>query len=106
MIDLADGADERWAEMHETMVVPARAAAGLAPETVHWIMMNPEYDLMVVSEVPRGMSSFDTHANPERAAFVAQLVQIAGGEDELEALGEELDGLIEDTMVFHSHTHP
>ena len=41
MIDLADGADERWAEMHETIIAPAREAAGLAPVTVHWVAMNP-----------------------------------------------------------------
>ncbi len=106
MIDLADGADDRWAELHSTMIAPARAAAGLPAETVHWVMMNPDYDLMIVMEMPRGMSAFDTHANAEREAFFAQLTQMAGGEAAMEAMGEEYSGLIENETVLYTHTHP
>lgn len=106
LIDLADDADERWLELYDTMIAPARAAAGLSPETIHWVMMNPDYDLMVVMEMPRGLSAFDTHANPEREAFVAQLTQIAGGEEQLETMGEEWDTLTKSEVTFYTHTHP
>ncbi len=106
MIDLADGADNRWAELQETMFAPARAAAGLAPVTVHWVMMNPDYDLMLVMELPRGMSTFDTHANAERESFFAELARMAGSDEAMEALGAEYDELIEDELVLFTHTHP
>ncbi|MWV27838.1 hypothetical protein [Aurantiacibacter rhizosphaerae] len=106
MVDLADGADERWNEIYTTMVVPAREAAGLSPETVHWVMMNPDYDLIIVSEMPRGLAAFDTHANAERDAFYAQMQTIAGGEAQLKALGEEINGLIEKRTELYTHTHP
>ncbi len=106
MIKLADGAEERWDEMRNTYMVPARERAGLAATQVHWVMMNPDYDLILVDEMPRGMSSFDTHANPERAAMLAAMAEIAGGEEALEAIGDEYDELVENETTFYTHVHP
>ena len=106
MLDLADGKDARWNEMFETYAKPARAAAGLAPETVHWLMMNPDYDIMIVSEVPRGMATFDSHANPERERFMGEIQNIAGGEAAMATLMEEYGSLIEKETVMWTHTHP
>lgn len=106
MLKLADGADNRWAEIRSEYVEPAREAAGLSPQTVHWVMLNEDYDIIIVSEMPRGMASFDSHANPERAAFWEAMTEIAGGEEALEALGDEWDTLVESSTTVYTHTHP
>ena len=56
--------------------------------------------------MPRGMSTFDTHANPERAAMFAALAEMVGGEEGLEALGDEYGALIESETTFYTHVHP
>lgn len=106
MLKLADGADNRWAEIRSEYVDPAREAAGLSPQTVHWVMLNEDYDIIIVSEMPRGMASFDAHANPERAAFWEAMTEAVGGEEALEALGDEWDTLVESSTTIYTHTHP
>lgn len=106
MIDLADGADDRWAELHETYVVAAREAAGLAPEVVHWVMINPDYDLIIVRPMPGGMASFDSHANPYRDAFRAEMMNLMGSEENMQAIIEEWDTLVESSTTVFTHTHP
>ncbi|WP_340586133.1 hypothetical protein [Erythrobacter alti] len=106
VIDLEDGADDRWFEIHETYVAPARAATGQSAETVHWVMTNPDVDLIVVSEMHGGMAAFDSHANPHRDAFFAAVRERAGSDDAMEALGEEIDGLVKSATTYFTHTHP
>lgn len=106
MIKFADGADDRWTEIMEDYVNPANAAAGQSPDVVHWIMANPAYDVIVVSEMEAGMASFDAHYNPHRAAFFAAMTEIVGGAAAMEALGEEMDGLVESQVTYFTHTHP
>ncbi len=106
MLKLADGADERWLEIRDEYVTPAQEAAGMTPDVVHWVMMNPDYDLIVVSEMPEGLASFDSHANPTREAMFAAMAQMLGGEQQLEALGEEWDTLVESQTTLYTHTHP
>jgi len=99
-----DGAD-KWAELNDKYWAPAAEKAGLPPQTVHW-MIDGEYDLMVVREIPRGMASFDTHASPERKAWHDAYVEIVGGEEAVEKLEAENEGLVKDSKRFFSHTHP
>lgn len=106
MIAFADGGEDRWAEIFETYVVPAHEAAGQTPPVVHWIMMGSEHDVMVLNYRPMGMAAFDTHANPGREAFMAALMGIVGGEEELAALGAEYGTLIESETSLWTHTHP
>ena len=107
MFKFADGADEeRWLEVMNTYVNPAREASGAAPETIHWIMMNPDYDIITVSEMPGGMAAFDSHAPAGRMAFVEVLTEMVGGETQLEAMRVEMDGMIEKSTTLYTHTHP
>lgn len=100
----AGGAD-KWAEMNDKYWAPANAKAGLPAQTVHW-MIDGEYDLMVVREIPRGMAAFDTHTSPERKAWYAAYVEIAGGEEAAKKLDAENQGLVKASKRFFSHTHP
>lgn len=106
LIKLAPGADERWTEIMETYVMPASEAAGQPLPTVHWVMANNDYDLILVTERMEGMAGFDTHANPHRDAFFAAMAQVAGGQEVVEALGEEYPGLVSKEVTYFTHTHP
>lgn len=99
-----DGAN-KWAELEEKYWAPAAEKAGLPAQTVHW-MMDGDYDLMVVREIPRGLASFDTHASPERKAWYDAYVEIVGGEEAVKKLEAENEGLVKDSKRFFSHTHP
>ena len=105
-IKLAEGAETRWLEMHEKYVVPARKAAGHAPEQVHFVMLNDDYNLIVVREMPDGMAAFDSHRPEARTAFRNEVTKIAGGPDNIQAVIDEWDGLEEKTKTVYTHTHP
>lgn len=99
-----DGAD-KWAELNDKYWAPAAKAAGLPVETVHW-MLDGDYDLMVVREIPRGMAAYDTHNSPERKAWREAYVKLVGGEDAVKKLEADNAGLVKDSKRFFSHTHP
>ncbi|MEL1250103.1 hypothetical protein [Aurantiacibacter gilvus] len=105
-LEFTDDADQnRWLELRG-MVDAARAQAGLPADTVHWVMLNEDWDILIVSEMPEGMAAFDTHGSPSRAAFIEALTELAGGEDGLEAMREEADAMIEERHTIYTHTHP
>lgn len=101
----APGKDGKWTEMQEKYFAPAAEAAGLPAATVHWLV-DGQWDLMVVREMPRGMSMLDTHASPERMAWRDAYWELAGGEEAAKKMEEEAGTLIESSMQFYSHTHP
>lgn len=105
MLKFANGADERWSEMQDKYYAPAAAAAGLPKTEVHWMMDGP-WDLMLVRKVPRGMTTFDAHASPERKAYEAAFEKIAGSADAAKKLNEENDKLVSNAVRYFSHTHP
>ncbi|GMN03434.1 hypothetical protein [Erythrobacter sp. MTPC3] len=104
-VRFADGKEETWAEMREKYWVPAAKAAGLPVPTVHW-MMDGEWDLMIVREMPRGLASLDAHNVPERTRWTEEYHKLVGGEDAAKALEEENGDLIEAQTRFLTHTHP
>jgi hypothetical protein len=69
-------------------------------------MMDGEWDLMVVREMPRGLASLDTHASEERARWTAEFMKLVGGEDAAKAMREENGELVQASKRFFSHTHP
>ena len=107
MLEFAEGADQnRWLEVIDTYINPAREAAGMSPQTVHWVMMNPDYDIIIVADEPDGMATFDSHAPVSRMAFVDALTELVGGEEQLGTLRDEMDAMIEDSTTLYTHTHP
>jgi hypothetical protein len=105
LVNLADGADDRWQEIMTEHTIPARQAAGLSPPTVHWLMAGP-WQLMIITEMPDGLAALDAHTSRAGAAFQAALRQQMGSEAAVDALNEELDRLVEDSQRTFSHTHP
>jgi hypothetical protein len=101
----ADGKEDAWTEMNEKYWTPASQAAGLPVPTVHWLM-DGEWDLMVVRELPRGLATLDAHNVPERARWYTEFVKLVGGEDAAKALREKNGRLIEASTRFFTHTHP
>ena len=105
MLKLAPNAGDRWSEMMDTYYAPAAEAAGLPKTEVHWLM-DGGWDIMLLRPMPRGMLSLDTHASPERDAWMKALANIAGGEDKAKALMAENDKLVTESVRYFSHTHP
>lgn len=104
-LKFAPGAADRWSEMESKYYIPAAKAAGLPDTQVHW-MMDGQWDIMMVRPMPRGMSTIDAHTGPERKAFEAAFVKIAGSEDAAKKLNQEADKLVSDSARFYTHTHP
>lgn len=102
---LAPGKEDTWTEMNEKYWEPAAKAAGLPAAQVHW-MMDGQWDLMIVQEIPRGMAAFDTHASPERKRFREEFLKLVGGEEAAKALREKNGELVQSSQRFFSHTHP
>ena len=105
LLKFAPGAADRGNEMMEKYYVPAAAAAGLPAPQVHW-MMDGEWDIMLVRPVMRGMAAYDAHTGPERKAYEAAFLKIAGSEDMAKKLNAENDKLIAGSARYFSHTHP
>ncbi len=106
MIDVKSGGMDRWQEIVMEHIVPAYAAAGLREPQLHWTMMDDEWDMIVITEVPGGMATFDTHAPAARRALFAALVEQEGSEEAVRALFDELDGLEEKSSSVMTHSHP
>lgn len=101
----APGKADKWTEMNDKYWTPAAKAAGLPVPTVHW-MMDGDWDLMIVREMPRGLASLDTHASPERDRFRQEFLKLVGGEEAAKAMREENGELVQASKRFFSHTHP
>lgn len=104
-IKLKPGADDRWTELSEKYYGPAQDAAKIKRPTIHWLVSG-NWDLMLVHEMPRGMSAMDKHGSPERTAMRQAMAKIAGSEDAAKKITDESDTLIADTSITFSHTHP
>ena len=73
-IDVADGGMERCQEIMMEHVIPAYEAEGLAPPQLHWTMMSDDWDMIVMTEVPGGMATFDSHMLASRVALRDALI--------------------------------
>ena len=70
MLKFADGADEeRWLEVMTNYVNPAREASGAAPQSIHWVMMNPDYDIITVADM-NATNASDTSCENELPDWV------------------------------------
>jgi len=105
-IDVKSGSAGRWEEIMMETVIPAYEAAGLPTPQLHWVMVNGDWDYMVVVEMPDGMAAFDSHNPPGRTALFASMVESLGSEEAVQELFSELNGLEEDSVTLYTHTHP
>lgn len=99
------GAMARWRELFETYTVPAQAASGIPPDEVHRFHSG-KWDVMIKTEMLEGMAGQDTYASPYRAAFMAKLIELAGSREAVQAIGEEIDSLIDERERYFTYTHP
>lgn len=106
MIDVSDDGMERWQEIMLDHVVPAYASAGLPVPQLHWTMMNDDYDMIVIVEIPGGMATFDSHNPPARTALWAAMVEQEGSAEAASALFDELDSLEDGSTSTITHSHP
>ena len=105
LVRFADDAGARWLELMNDHYIPARQAASLPAPTIHW-MMDGAWDLMVVNEMPNGLGALDSHNPPGVVAFREAMLAQAGSEEAVTALNTEMDGLVEASQRYYSHTHP
>lgn len=105
LLKVAPGKDDRFAELEETYGNPAREAAGMPQRQLHWAM-GGEYDFIIVTEMPDGLSVLDTHSNPKGEAFRAKIVELAGSEEAAKEVTAEYQGMIVESNTIYTHTHP
>lgn len=105
-IELNDGAGGRWEELIMEHLMPAFDDAGLDRPQLHWVMANNDWDYVIIQTLPRGMGTFDTHANPERRALWEAVVAREGSEEAARAMFDELDSLEANTTTLWTHSHP
>ena len=87
-------------------VIPAYEAAGLALPQLRWTMMSDDWDMIVMTEVPGGIATFDSHMPASRVALRDALIAKEGSVEAMEALFEELRGLEDDSTTLMTHSHP
>ena len=73
--------------------------------TVHWVM-DGGWDLMVVTELPGGLGTLDSHNPAGAVAFREAMLAQEGTEEAVTALNTEMDGLVADRQRYFTHTHP
>lgn len=105
LVNLKDDAGDGWETIMMEKVLPAYAAAGLPVPQLHWSVMS-DWEMVLISEVPGGMATFDTHNPAARAALNAALVDSLGSEEAVAAMYAELGGYVEDSDTIFTHTHP
>lgn len=106
MVDVKPGGMDRWQEIVMEHIVPAYEAAGLPAPQLHWTMLNDDWDMIILTPVPGGMATFDTHAPAARRALFAALVEQEGSEEAVRAMFDELESLEEKTSSIMTHSHP
>ncbi|MBX7540297.1 hypothetical protein [Qipengyuania sphaerica] len=104
-INFAPGGAEKWNEAMTTYVNPARAELGMPAQEVHWLMAG-DWEILIVTEMPRGMAMLDRHQAGQFANLEKNIVGRIGSEEKAKAMREEIDGMITSRMVTYSHTHP
>ncbi|WP_336986645.1 hypothetical protein [Altererythrobacter aquiaggeris] len=104
-LDLADGAQESWADLYENHYAKARKAAGLPEIQLHWVVTG-KWDIMMVIEMPGGMATMDSHSPATGMAMQKALIAQEGSEAAVTALGERANKMVVDGMSYYTHTHP
>jgi hypothetical protein len=104
-LKLAPDAESRWLEIQNDHFSPAREAAGLPQPAIHYLANGP-WDLMVVTRMPNGMAALDSHNPAASVAYQAALRQREGSQEAVDALGKEMDALVQNSDRFFTHTHP
>jgi hypothetical protein len=61
---------------------------------------------MVVTRMPNGMAALDSHNPPASVSYQAALRQREGSQEAVDALGKEMDALVQNSDRFFTHTHP
>jgi hypothetical protein len=106
LVDLKDGAGTGFEDLLMDRIIPAYEAAGLPAPQLHWAALNDDYDYVVITQVPGGMATFDSHAPAARTALNAALVRSLGSEEAVTAMYEEMAGYVESSTNIYTHSHP
>jgi hypothetical protein len=105
LLSMNNAQQGRWLEIMSDHIVPARAAAGLPTQTVHWMMAGP-WNIMLITEMPGGLASLDVHQTARDDAYDAALLGQMGSQEAVDALNEEMSGIVRASQRTFSHTHP
>lgn len=105
MIDVADGGLDRWQEIIIGHLLPAYETGGLEPPQLHWVIDNPEWDMMIIHEEHGGMRSLDEAVAADIATITAAMIEREGSEEAVQALFAELQALEVRTATTVTKSH-
>lgn len=106
VVDVKDSGMDRYQELLLDHIVPAYTAAGLPEPQLHWVAMSDDWDMMILTQIPGGFATFDSHMPEQRTALFAAFVAQEGSEDAVTALFDEMSALEEETRRIYTHSHP
>lgn len=106
LVELKDDAGTGFEDTMMNTIIPAYEAAGLPAPQLHWAALNDDYNYVVISEIPGGMATFDSHAPAARVALNAALERSLGSEEAVTAMYERMAGYVEHAENIYTHTHP
>lgn len=106
LIDLKDDAGTGFEDLLMDRIIPAYEAAGLPAPQLHWATLNDDYDYVVITEVPGGMATFDSHNPAARTALNAALASSLGSEEAVTAMYAQMNGYVESATNIYTHSHP
>ena len=105
LLNFSPGGSAQWSEVMDTYVNPTREELGMPKQEVHWLMAG-QWEVMIITEMPRGLAVLDQHQGPRMQRLNEAIVAKFGSEEEAKAMREKIDASITGQMVTYSHTHP
>lgn len=106
LVELKDDAGTGFEDTMMNTIIPAYEAAGLPAPQLHWAALNDDYNYVIITQVPGGMATFDSHAPAARVALNTALEASLGSEEAVTAMYDRMAGYVEHTTNIFTHTHP
>ncbi len=105
-IKFRSGKRERSMEIIGEYFAPAAEKAGVAAPAMVLHMQTGRWDMVVIWDLEGGMADLEWYRTPNDIKWFEALVELAGGEDEANAIWQEYVTSIADstTEVGHYHT--
>lgn len=104
-VDFKPGRREEGLEIISEFFMPANEQAGVPGPSLVVHFQTGEWDVMAVWELEGGTADLEWYISPDDAKWYAALAEIAGGEEEAEAVFADWSDTIAHQLVELGHYH-